>query len=107
VSVPELVEVEWDKRVDDPHAGAIRRQVPMGDIGSMGRAVDKHVVPGLVSGGPRTSYLLIPFLSTVKGGIALDDHSPIAEQLVVDDLPHRELDRVRHALPPPSCQTPG
>ena len=66
-------------------------QVAFGDIGSLRRAIDQHMVPRCVAGRFGMGDVAIPVVRTQETGIDIDDHPAITEQAVMNQLTDAEL----------------
>ena len=79
------------KRVHDSLRDFRGCQVPLGDIGRMGRLIHQYVIPRLVPRGPRARDLLVPFLGPLKGRIDIENDPDVVEQPVLDYFPDLEF----------------
>jgi len=52
-------------------------------------AIYQHVIPGLILGRTTPGYLFIPVVSTLKGGVDINDNATVFKKQVVNQLANR------------------
>lgn len=80
-----------DFRVVDGLTGRVGFKVALGDIGLHRTAVDEDVIPGAVLGRPAFGDIVIPFRGAEKMGVDIDDHAPVIEKAVHDQVTGSEF----------------
>ena len=71
-------------------------EVALGNVGCIARLVYEHVIPGLVLGWSRESYLCIPFFGALESSIDVKHHPSIVESLVMNELANEEMSHSVH-----------
>ena len=84
--VAEMGEMALDPGMLDGEATVIRLQVAFGHVSLMLGSVWQDVIPRTVLGRPRTGHGFVPFLSTSKVRVDVDDHTAIGEQFVLNHI---------------------
>ena len=80
----------------DGEIGTVRLQVAFRDVRLAVAIVDQNAVPRVILGRMGASRVLVPLLRSLKLRIDINDYAPVIEQLVLNNLPYREL-RLRAA----------